>query len=426
VPGDTLADAEQAPATCATCGGQSTGRAQARRAGIPPPTNACPTCGKGTPVQAKRDPAAPIQADTDDPAPELHDIEPPEGHDERMARLDQIDQELGDKRVQEASIQAQLDELGRIIPATPADQQARDEEAERLGTELESTQGNEIDLLDEEISTLDTSVAAIEGLSLERGTPTSIDHWHKERDRLQAQRKQADKDKWHVPLQRQRARARIREIQGQLNGAPLSSAARASLEDEKRGLGEKLADTAQHRKPPGTFLRTPDGRCVVVYQHSVRVNGSLNWRLKNPGSLGRAPSSTQDPPGALAHIPPGDPCGGKVGLFIFSDPEFGRAETRRQVDVAAQQGRFVGEFLLSYSHEGQPYLNLVHTQCPGVNVGTEAGGGKDGDRLSQANKEAVKRGILFAESGSAAVGDEWTCDNPNAPADMRALLGCDE
>jgi len=391
-----------------------------------PPASACPACGKRTPVQARSDPAAPIQAETGDAPPDQHDIEPPEGHDERMARLDQIDQELGDKRAQEASIQAQLDELGRTLPPAPAEQQARDAEAERLGTELESTQGNEIDLLDEEISTLDTSVAAIESLSLEDGTPTSIDHWRKERDRLQARRKQADKDKWHVPLQRQRARARIREIQGQLNGAPLSDAGRASLENEKRGLGEKLADTAQHRKPPGTFLRTPDGRCVVVYQHSVRVNGSLNWRLKNPGSLGRAPSSTQDPAGALAHIPPGDPCGGKVGLFIFSDPEFGRAETRRQVDVAAQQGRFVGEFLLSYSHEGQPYLDLVRTQCPGVNVGTAAGEGKDGDRLSQANKEAVKRGILFAESGSAAIGDEWACDNPSAPADMRALLGCDE
>ena len=412
------ASAAPAPAACETCGGaKPTAAARAQPAGASA-AGACATCGS---------PAAPVQAKGDETAPDdEHDIDPPAGHDERMARLDEIDQALAGQRAVEAGIQAQLDALARSIPANADDQQARDSEAERLGTELDSTQSNEIDLLDEEIAVLDTSIAGIEGLSLDGGSSASIDHWRRERDRLQAQRKQADKDKWHVPLQRQRARDQIRDLERQLASAPLSDAGRDSLEAQKRGLGEKLADTAQHRKPAGTFLRMADGRCCVVYQHSVRVNGSLNWRFKNPGSLGRSPSSTQDPPGALAHVPGGDPCGGVVGLFIFSDPELGRAETRRQVDVAAAQGRFVGEFLLSYSHEGQPYLNLVGTQCPGVNVGTEAGQGKDGDRLSQANKEAVKRGMFFAESGSAAAGDEWTCSDSAAPTDIRALLGCDE
>ena len=101
----------------------------------------------------------------------------------------------------------------------------------------------------------------------------------------------------------------------------------------------------------------------MVYDKEAKVGGKPCWRFNNPGNIGRPPSAKTGPPGALDHIGGGKDCGAAVGLYIFDTATSGSTEIGHQVDSGAQKQKYVCSFLLSYSHEGQKYLDAISATC---------------------------------------------------------------
>jgi len=102
-----------------------------------------------------------------------------------------------------------------------------------------------------------------------------------------------------------------------------------------------------------------DGRCYVVYQHVVKVGGSVNWRFNNQGSLGPRPADKEWPLGAIGYVPGGTDCGGRVGLLTFAD----QGASRQAVE------RWVGEAAACFSW-GTDILWLLFLPLDGVCIGS--------------------------------------------------------
>jgi hypothetical protein len=361
------------------------------------------------------------------PTPEP--IELPPEHPMRLERLEALAEELRADKKTRAGVQEELKAL-QITPNDRDEASRIDEQRKVVKEDLKNTEEHMIDLLEGRISLLDEAIAAL--FAVVPGMQTSPESANAVTEivRLQQQRELDKKEL--TGIKRGRVHAEIEEIEERLRTAdPSAVEERKALEERKAELGKYLSETANNRLPPGANGKASSGQCYVVYQNEVRVGGSLNWRFKNPGSVGPPPSAKGLPSGALGVVGGGTACGGSVGLYIFSDPSDGQALTINWTNEAAAKQRFAGEFLLSYSHEGQKYLDCVSGECRNVSLGTERNGGR-GENLKTlrdqhpADFDCIKKAIFFCESGSAAAGTEHTCGDSNAPTEFRRMLGCDE
>jgi len=353
----------------------------------------------------------------------------PEEHPGRMARLEALKEDIQSYREMRSDLQNKLAALPKVCTDEEETRAVLAQE-EVLNNEIAATEDYLIDLLGHEIDIIDEALRGIYDVIPKQSGPdipeVPAEIWD-EINRLEAEKKLAEQER--LALRRGRAREQIREIEKQLRELPPESKEREELEKRKKELGEFLSGTATNRQPPGSHGRGSDGRCYVVYQHVVKVGGSLNWRFNNQGSLGPRPADKEWPPGAIGYVPGGTDCGGRVSLLIFADEGASRQAVERWVDEAAHRGSFVGTFLLGYSHEGQKYLTCVHNHCNDVPTGTDAQNGRDSANLGSLTTkqlECVKGAIFFCESGSAAKGDEYSCSDTSAPFEYRRMLGCEE
>jgi hypothetical protein len=361
------------------------------------------------------------------PAPEP--IELPPEHAMRLERLEALAEELRADREIRAGAQEELKALQST--SNDQDEESRiNEQRKAVKEDLKNTEEHMIYLLEGRIGLLDEAIAGL--FAVVPGMQTSPESANVVAEIVRLQRQRELDKKELIAIKRARVHAEIEAIDERLRTTDPSAAdERKALEERKAELGKYQSETAVNRLPPGANGTASNGQCYVVYQNEVRAGGSLNWRFKNPGSIGPTPSAKGLPPGALGGVGGGTACGGSVGLYIFADPGDGRALTINRVDEAAAKQRFAGEFLLNYSHEGQKYLDCVSGKCPNVGLGTERSGGR-GENLKTlrdkrpADFDCIKQAIFFCESGSAAAGTEHTCGDSNAPAEFRKMLGCDE
>jgi len=192
----------------------------------------------------------------------------------------------------------------------------------------------------------------------------------------------------------------------------------------------------QRREKPGTSGRTSANECYVVYDREIKVGGKPCWRFNNPGNVGREPSAKTDPTGALNHIGGGVDCGAGVGLFIFDEPASGLLEIGARLTKAAQKQRFVCEFLLSFSHEGQKYLTEISNRCTflkGKLPTAERCGQEKGPNLGNLTEEQLEciwgaiADVECSYSGtysSVNAGTTFRCGDTGLPTDLGEKLGC--
>jgi hypothetical protein len=366
-------------------------------------------------------------------------LAPPAAHAGRLEQLKFLAAEISFEREFVTSLEVELSALPQLSSVDPEEQEARAAQERQLKNEITFTRESLVGLFDRRITVFDDAIADLNGVlasvpqvsEQDAPDPSGI---FAEIHRLARERETDRKER--LAVERAMARAELRELAEQLARLPAeSSEEREELEARRKALAEFLSGTAEQRTPPGTHGRGSDGRCYTVFQHEVRIGGSIPWRFKNPGNIGPFPGKEQPkdwPPGAIGFARPGTICGfgGRVGFFIFSSPFDGRTWTERWMNDAADQGQSVGAFLLAYSGEGQTYLDRIAK----IDAGIDFNRSMTSVRGDSAAWDRLKAAMFRLESGAATggeagAGEVITCANVDSPpedAEYRKMLGCDE
>ncbi len=359
-------------------------------------------------------------------------------HDDRLAVIAELAQRIAHERGELHKTQSKISGL----PAVSSESVDAQRETMRAGvkTAEERIKGlltERIVRLKEAIATLHT---ALPGAEAEYSpSAESVNEVQMEIERLRVQLRQAEREL--LTLERGMARREIEEIDAELAGLPGSSQERAWLEERKLALSEFLSGTAENRTAPGTYGHLADGRGYVVYQHSVRVGGSLPWRNKNPGNV-QSSASGGDPLGVLGvdqfeHYIFDNEESGKMAVFF--DLENRRGGPGVTLEVALRRyiaGNKKDKELPDTKEDCKPLKiapavcvtkEAANTYAPKVTGIARLGVQRELGELTPTEKIQLAYAILFWEGGTnAKQGDEYTCANLLAPQEYRDLLGCDE
>ena len=366
----------------------------------------------------------------------------------------ELEQQRADARAEMAAYKAASStfegQLARLVAAsTPKDVAEARKDAETAVTALEESAERYLEAAGRLLATLDQwmdPMALVMLLSVIAPSATVMELAYSLLQPLVRERRAVAAERFRVEAAGRNARSLL-EQNAQIRAT--EAALRAEKDPERRRrLADQLGSQRDRfqrtrnvvsggrlgRFPPGTWGKDSQGRCYVVYENEVRVGGDLGWRLQNRQSQGRGPSAS-DPPGTLAHIPPGE-CGGKVGLYVYSGAAASKADLMEKLRKA--KGRDLTSFLIAHLQG-----NLTDEQSKKMgndrdiyvrdilrDAGACAGGpvqvippGRDDDPEAERLRGCIADAIIKAESGSAKAGDTYTCDN--APDEYFAMLGCD-
>jgi hypothetical protein len=366
-------------------------------------------------------------------------VAPPPGHEERKQEIAEIKDEILPVREKRAALLAQL----AAVPEQTSKEAI--EQRKTLRDQIHPVDEDMIARLTKEIEHVDAALAALRAALPAQsapGTPAVPDPLWKDLHDLEADKKAAEAER--KAIERGRAREEIRAIEEQIAQLPGGDPARKDLDARKKALGEMLSGTAEHRAPAGQVGTAADGRGYVVYQHQVKLGGSLPWRNNNPGNVQRSPSGG-DPSGVLGVD--------QYKHYIFNSWEEGKAAVF--VDLQNRRGgpgATLAKALHSYiggsvpenelpedeaecKRRGIPLATCATKKSVREYPGKVAGGVKPNalpldkklGELSDDERSALVDSILIWEGGiSGAKGEDFTCGQSSGAKDVRALLGCDE